>query len=81
MRALTQTNGRVVHEARRDSGDLPGRDGGHHFRCGFCVLPKPFLGTVGDEYRIGLGVRGFLLAIPQALAVAVTYRDIVLKRS
>ena len=45
---------------------LRGGDGSRHSRCGFRVLQKPILGTADSEYWHCLGVRSFLLEIPQA---------------
>ena len=45
---------------------LRGGDGSRHSRCRFRVLQKPILGTADSEYWHCLGVRSFLLEIPQA---------------
>ena len=45
---------------------LTGGDGSRHNRCRFLVLQRPILGTVDSEYWHCLGVRSFLLEIPQA---------------
>jgi hypothetical protein len=41
-------------------------DGSRHSRCRFRVLQRPILGTADSEYWHCLGVRSFLLQIPQA---------------
>ena len=43
-----------------------GGDGSRHSRCRFRVLQKPILGTADSECWHCLGVRTFLLEIPQA---------------
>src|ERR1700694_1745254 len=45
---------------------LRGGDGSRHSRCRCRVLQKPILGTADSEYWHCLGVRSFLLEIPQA---------------
>ena len=40
-------------------------DGSHYSCSGFPVLQKPTLGTANSEYRNCLGVRSFLLQIPE----------------
>src|ERR1035437_2958116 len=45
---------------------LRGGDGSRHSRCRFAVLQKPILGTADSEYWHCLGVRSFLLEIPEA---------------
>src|SRR5580693_397140 len=46
--------------------DLRDCDGSRYSRCRFRVLPKPILGTADSKYWHCLGVRSFLLEIPQA---------------
>jgi hypothetical protein len=45
---------------------LRGGDDGRHSRCRFRVLQKPILAAAGSEYWHRLGVRSFLLQIPEA---------------
>jgi len=47
-------------------GALRGGDGSRYSRSRFRVLQKPILGTADSEYWHCLGIRSFLLAIPQA---------------
>jgi hypothetical protein len=43
-----------------------GGDGSRYGRCRFSVLQKPIVGTAEGEYWRCLGVRSFLLEMPQS---------------
>ena len=60
---------------------LRGRDGRRHRRCRFDVLQKPVLGTADREYWHCLGIRSFLLQIPQAAMNKARQRLTVLNSS
>jgi len=48
---------------------LRGGDGSHYSGCRFHFLQTPILGTADSEYWHCLGIRSFLLEIPQAFVI------------
>ena len=73
---------RSLEDSRRaengQTGSWRGVRGGHgsrHRRCRFRVLQTPILGTADGEYWHRLGLRSFLLEIPQASMIAVQVSD------
>src|SRR5271169_1090541 len=63
------------HENTGNCRALRAADDSRRSRCRFPVLEKPVLGTANSEYRNCLGIRSFLLELPQASMRKATCRS------